>query len=445
MSFFSIEFLILIFIFFILFNKLDIKKQNLLLLGFNALVLYLFNPYCLLVVFVFSIFIHFLALSVYVRNTKNITFLALALIVLNLCAFKYYSSIKDSFDYVLSLLNIQITDLIFPLGLSFYTFNAITYIVWVYKEKREPVSFAFLFTYLSFFATFVSGPIFRFANFKEQFLRLKRFKHKDLIIANLLLALSKVFLILPFVDKYFYAFLDELNTLSFLGLLNCFYLYSLKLYLDFSAYVNLVSAFAFMIGFKLPRNFNNPFKARNIQDFWKRWHISLSNFIRDYIYIPLGGNRVNRTSLNIIIAFVISGIWHGNTYNFALWGLAHALGLIFISLFSYKFNKFLASFITFTYVSIVWSFFYFADFSQVKEYFLSFLTFNSINNKELLVFLTIFVLFIINFYSKNHLAIFTNFLRRLNIFVKIIFINLVLLVVFMYMPSGIPNFIYAGF
>ncbi|MBT0881575.1 MBOAT family O-acyltransferase, partial [Campylobacter sp. 2018MI27] len=413
--------------------------------GFNILILYLFNPYCLLVVFVFSFFIHFFALSVYVRNSKNIFYTAIFFIVLNLCIFKYYSSIKDSVDYVLSYFDIMIADIIFPLGLSFYTFNAITYIVWVYKEKQEPVGYLTLFTYLSFFATFVSGPIFRYVDFIKQFNTLKRFKHKDLILANLLFALVKVFLILPIVDKYFYAFLNDLNNLSFLGLLNCFYLYSIKLYLDFSAYINLVSAFALMIGFKLPKNFNNPFKARNIQDFWKRWHISLSSFIRDYIYIPLGGNRVNRTSLNIIIAFVISGIWHGNSYNFALWGLAHALGLIFISLFSYRFNKFVASFITFTYVSIVWSFFYFVSFDEVREYFSFFLKFNFIDKREIYIFLVVFVLFIINFYSKNHLALVVNILRHLNIFIKIIVINLVLLIVFIYMPSGIPNFIYAGF
>ncbi|MBT0885060.1 MBOAT family O-acyltransferase [Campylobacter sp. 2018MI10] len=445
MSFFSVEFLILIFIFFIVFNLLGKNKQNALLLGFNILILYLFNPYCLLVVFVFSFFIHFFALSVYVRNSKNIFYTAIFFIVLNLCIFKYYSSIKDSVDYVLSYFDIMIADIIFPLGLSFYTFNAITYIVWVYKEKQEPVGYLTLFTYLSFFATFVSGPIFRYVDFIKQFNTLKRFKHKDLILANLLFALVKVFLILPIVDKYFYAFLNDLNNLSFLGLLNCFYLYSIKLYLDFSAYINLVSAFALMIGFKLPKNFNNPFKARNIQDFWKRWHISLSSFIRDYIYIPLGGNRVNRTSLNIIIAFVISGIWHGNSYNFALWGLAHALGLIFISLFSYRFNKFVASFITFTYVSIVWSFFYFVSFDEVREYFSFFLKFNFIDKREIYIFLVVFVLFIINFYSKNHLALVVNILRHLNIFIKIIVINLVLLIVFIYMPSGIPNFIYAGF
>lgn len=445
MSFFSIEFLILIFVFTIIYNKFNIKLQNASLLVFNVLILYLIKPYCLVVVFCFSILVHFCALSIYVRDKKSVLLTCLAFLVFVLSVFKYYSSIKDAIDSILSLINIQIDDIIFPLGLSFYTFNAISYLVWIYKEKREPINYISLFTYLSFFATFICGPIFRFANFIKQFNRLKRFKHSDLILANLLFALVKVFLILPIVDKYFYAFLDNLNNLSFLGLLNCFYLYSIKLYLDFSAYVNLVTAFALMLGFKLPKNFNNPFKARNIQDFWKRWHISLSSFIRDYIYIPLGGNRVNRTSLNIIIAFVISGIWHGNSYNFALWGLAHALGLIFISLFSYKFNKFIASFITFTYVSIVWSFFYYSNLDEVREYFAMYLQNNLITSEEISVFLVVFALFVLNFYSKNHLAIMTKFLRHLNIFIKIIFVNLLLLIVFIYMPNGIPNFIYAGF
>lgn len=445
MSFFSIEFLLIFFVFFVAYNFLDTKKQNALLLCFNMAFLYLINPYFLIIVFAHSFFIHFFALSIYTRKTINSLFTALFFIVCNLCFFKFYASLKDSFDLIFSFLKLDIANVVFPLGISFYTFNSITYLVLVYKEKKEPVKFLTLFIYLSFFVTFISGPIFRFNKFYEQYNRLKRFKHKDLVISNLLLALIKIFLLLPIIDKYFYALLDELDNLSIVGLLNCFYLYSIKLYFDFSAYINFVTALGLIIGFKLPKNFNNPFKSVNIKDFWRRWHISLSSFIRDFIYIPLGGNKNNKTYRNILIAFAISGIWHGNTINFLIWGIAHALGLIFISKINFNFNKLLSAFITFTYISVIWSFFYFDNFADIKKYFLLFLENNAVNMQDMIIFYIILFLFIVNFYSKNHLAIITNFFRQFNIFIKIIIINIVLLVVFIYMPNGIPNFIYAGF
>lgn len=448
LNLFSIEFLVVFLIFFIIYNLINLQAQNKLLLIFSLFFIYKINFYCLIVLLAYTFFIHFFALSIYTRKTKMILATSIFAIVANLLFFKSYSHIKDSVDLFFEMINLEgFGDIFFPVGLSYYTFNSITYLVYIYKNNQKPVSYVYLLSYFSFFAIFLSGPIFEFKYFKNQFDKLKRFKHLNLIISNILFALVKMFLLLPIVDNSFNTYSNNIDNLSIVGLLNYFYLYSIKLYFDFSAYVNLVSALALILGIKLPRNFNNPFKSKNIQDFWRRWHISLSNFIKNYIYIPLGGGRTKlkaRHYFNILCAFSLSGIWHGIELNFLIWGLLHAFGLIFINMFKIKLPALLSSFITFTYISLAWSFFFLSYDVAIQTIGL----FNNLNNitmNEIYIFLSIVVLFIINFYSKNHLAISTIFFRNLDLVTKIVVINIILLIVFMYMPSGIPNFIYVGF
>ncbi|WP_267524837.1 MBOAT family O-acyltransferase [Campylobacter sp. MG1] len=447
LNLFSIEFLILFLIFFIIYNKSNLKIQNILLLAFSLFFIYKINLYCFIVLIIFTFFIHFFALSIYTRNSKNIFLTIIFAVVLNLAFFKSYQYIKDSLDYFFTLINLEgFSEIFFPVGLSYYTFNSITYLVYIYKNKERPVGYFYLLSYFSFFAIFLSGPIFEFKDFKKQFDNLKRFKHLNLVLSNILFALVKMLFLLPFIDKLFIDYANDIDNLGILGLLNYFYLYSIKLYLDFSAYVNLVSAIALILGIKLPRNFNNPFKAKNIQDFWRRWHMSLSNFIKNYIYIPLGGRTKNiiRHYFNIFCAFSLSGLWHGVELNFLVWGLLHACGLIFINIFKFNMKPILSSFINFTYISLIWSFF-FLTFDNAINTLSLFINNKNISIQEIYLFTTIVVLFIINFYSKNHLALLVIFLRKLDLITKIIFINIVLLIVFIYMPNGIPNFIYIGF
>lgn len=448
MSLLSIEFFLCFLPFVIIYNLANEKIQNILLCVFSLSFIYLLSAYVFSVFIIFCLFTHFLALLIYTRNNVYIYTSSSFALLLFLSFFKYYESIKDSLDYLLSLLHLNMNvEILFVVGLSFYTFNALTYLSAIYNKKQYPISLFNLITYLGFFAIFTSGPIFRFSYFNKQFLSKKRFMKINLILSLLLFALVKMLVLRNIFEDYFLSYLENKENLSILGLIICFYFYSFMLYCDFSAYVNLVSALALMLGIKLPKNFNNPFKAINIQDFWRRWHISLSLFIKDFIYIKLGGSRCGffRTKLNIIIAFALSGLWHGNTINFLFWGLAHAFALCVVSSIKFRFFPLLSMFVTFTYISLTWSFFYFASFDEFLQYYECFFLNNKVSNKELITFLIICAYLIFNFYSKNLLALLCLFFKSVNIFVKIIIVILVLTLVFIFMPNGIPNFIYAGF
>lgn len=448
MNLLSVEFFLCFLPFMIMYNLLNTKLQNILLCTFSLFFIYLLSAYVFIVFIIFCLFTHFLALLIYTRNNIYIYTSSSFALLLFLSFFKYYDSIKDNIDYCLSLVNLNMNiEILFVVGLSFYTFNALTYLSAVYHKKQYPISFFNLITYLSFFAIFTSGPIFRFTYFNKQFLNKKRFMKLNLILSLLLFALVKMLVLRNIFEDYFLSYLENKENLSILGLIICFYFYSFMLYCDFSAYVNLVNALALMLGIKLPKNFNNPFKATNIQDFWRRWHISLSLFIRDFIYIKLGGSRCSflRTKLNITIAFALSGLWHGNTINFLFWGLAHAFALCLTSSIKFKLFSLLSMLITFTYISLAWSFFYFSSFDEFLQYYECFFLKNSVSYEEIITFIIICAYLIFNFYSKNLLALLCLFFKNMNMFIKIIVIVLTLLLVFIFMPNGIPNFIYAGF
>ena len=222
------------------------------------------------------------------------------------------------------------------------------------------------------------------------------------------------------------------------------------MYADFSGYVDIVTALALCIGFELPKNFDMPYISKNVKEFWQRWHISLSNFIKDYVYIPLGGNRHGefRRSLNLLIAFGLSGIWHGVGLNFLIWGLLHGVAVVFLNLTSSWRIKtpFLAVFLNYLYVSFAWVFFANDKFSDVLN------IFKALGEVRLYssyseFFIAVMLCFLLFFYTK-----FTNGKERLNLALqkmpfalKPIVLSVLFIAIFTFMPSGIPNFIYASF
>lgn len=222
--------------------------------------------------------------------------------------------------------------ILFPLGISFYTFQSISLIADCYTKKiTEKISFINSFLYLTFFITISSGPITRYNNFKELFeqnifssenlnLGIKRFIYglgKKMILANNIMLLA----------NYYFDAAAEKEALSVLGFWLGSLAYSFQLYFDFSGYSDMALGLGLMLGLKLPENFNHPYMATSIQDFWKRWHMSLTKWFTDYIYIPLGGNRVSkfRHILNLLAVWILTGIWHGSTANFLIWGIGYFL------------------------------------------------------------------------------------------------------------------------
>ena len=274
----------------------------------------------------------------------------------------------------------DISDIILPVGISFFTFQAISYIVDVYKQKapavRNILDFGF---YLAFFPQLVSGPIVRAAEFIPQMfhkyqLRKEEMGHALFLISCGLfkkMAISD-YLSINFVDRVF----DQPLLYSGFENLMAVYGYTLQIYCDFSGYTDIAIGLALLLGFRLPANFNSPYQARNITDFWRRWHISLSSWLRDYLYIPLGGNRKGRirTNVNLMITMLLGGLWHGANMRFILWGALHGIALIFHKFWKQFFpsnpmkrkplSSFLGVFITFHFVAFCWIFFRSTDMSS---------------------------------------------------------------------------------
>lgn len=264
------------------------------------------------------------------------------------------------------------SSIILPIGISFFTFQTISYTIDIYREKTEPVrnilDFGF---YVSFFPQLVAGPIVRASEFIPQLYRkfvltTREWSHALFLIISGLIKKIIVsdYIAVHLVDNVFTnpgAFSGPENLLAVYG-------YGLQIYCDFSGYTDIAIGVALMLGFRLPVNFNSPYKASNITDFWRRWHISLSRWLKDYLYISLGGNRKGRfrTGLNLFITMLLGGLWHGAAWSFIIWGALHGLGLIIHKLwkriFSFYrpagfFGRSLAVFITFNFVSFCWIFF----------------------------------------------------------------------------------------
>lgn len=452
MTFFSIEFFLAFVCFFLLYHFVkNTKYQNYLLLAFNIGLLYFIGIYALIIVIIFAFFVHYFALFIYARISKYALLSSVFCIILNLIFFKYFPELKNDIDEILMFFNMSESfNFIFPLGLSFYTFNAITYVYYVYKYK-EVKPFLELLTYLSFFATIFSGPIFRANNFFEQYDKQKRFTKEGEIITLILFAVVKKILIANYLNILLDEYSQDVSSLSILGLLDIVWLYSLMLYFDFSAYMNLVRALALMLGYTLPKNFDMPYTSSNIKEFWQKWHISLSSFFRDFVYIPLGGNQhgFNRTQINVFIVFLLSGIWHNNTANYALWGALHGICLILFNIKTKYFPKqlplMISKLITFNTISILWAFFYFSSFDDILLYFNSFTLVNQINIQDILICISIFTWFLLYQYSHGLFDMIVYIFDKMHIILQILIIVVVLSIVFIVMPDGIPNFVYSSF
>jgi D-alanyl-lipoteichoic acid acyltransferase DltB (MBOAT superfamily) len=300
-----------------------------------------------------------------------------------LAYFKYAGFITDAFngffgtdikvyDILSSLSNstlgtsFDISYIILPVGISFFTFQSLSYTIDVYRKKMSPVKniidFGF---YVSFFPHLVAGPIVRASVFIPQIyqkynLTNREFSHSLFMISKGLIKkiLISNFIAINFIDRVF----DAPALYSGFENLMAIYGYGLQIYCDFSGYTDIAIGVALILGFRLPINFNSPYKAANITDFWKRWHISLSQWLKDYLYISLGGNRKGkvRTYINLMLTMLLGGLWHGAALRYVIWGGLHGVGLIIHKMWSSLFGnrtvvssigKVFGIFITFNFVN----------------------------------------------------------------------------------------------
>ena len=375
------------------------KTRNIILLIFSLL-FYGYGEPIYIILMILSIIINYFIAIQMDKSAKPKNYLLLALIfnIGLLFVFKYYDFFMGNINNIFHL-NGKFLQLSLPIGISFYTFQILTYVIDVYK-KEVPVqkSLINLGCYISAFPQLIAGPIVRYSTVNQELNdRVENKKDFHDGIRLFIIGLAKKTLIaneMAYVADTLFA--TNLTELGFIGTLIAAICYTLQIYFDFSGYSDMAIGLGRMLGFHYLENFNYPYIAKSITDFWHRWHISLSTFFRDYVYIPLGGNRVSkkRHIFNLFIVWSLTGLWHGASWNFVLWGLYYFVLLVIEKyLFKDKLTKIPSAWqhiYTMTLVTIGFTCFYFTDFSSLVLAFKSLFGFNGLGNINLLLHLQIF-------------------------------------------------------
>ncbi|MGA1868178.1 MAG: MBOAT family O-acyltransferase [bacterium] len=353
MLFNSFDFALFLPIFFVLYwfvTKKKIKAQNL-LICIASYIFYGWWNWRFLSLIIFSSSVDYIV-GIYLAKTNNQKrrkLLLLTSILVNiglLGFFKYFNFFTQSFADSFTLLGKEIDpfrlNIILPVGISFYTFQTLSYSIDVYKRKLEPTKdiIAF-FAFVSFFPQLVAGPIERATNLLPQFYNRRNFDYNKAIdgLGQILWGLLKKMVIADNCALYANTIFNNFPSYSSSTLLLGAFFFAFQIYGDFSGYSDISIGTAKLFGFKLMRNFAFPYFSRDIAEFWRRWHISLSTWFRDYVYIPLGGSQVNKWMKirNTMIIFIVSGFWHGANWTFIIWGFLNAL--FFLPLLLYNRNR----------------------------------------------------------------------------------------------------------
>jgi len=418
------------------------------------------------------------------KNKHKLVFLSISIIVnLGLLFyFKYLLFFTENINGLITLFGgskqFEILNIILPFGISFYTFETISYSVDVYRGILKPEkSFIKYALFVAFFPKLVAGPIQR----ANEFLPQVGIKHKldlDLLFIGIKRIVYGLFLkvvladnISPLVD---YAFSQDFNYFSIIDLMTIGYLFGFQIYFDFSAYSHIAIGSALCLGVKIPENFNFPYISLSFKEFWKRWHISLSAWIRDYLYLPLTGTKIitssakdgightlekineNKRIFALFSTWIIMGFWHGSDWNFAIWGLTHAFYIFFerkIQSFWIKFNfrpipKFIKWFIITNLIMFSWISFRVENLNDLIISFKNILTLEngfSLNLRENIYLIVFSLLILLNSYYiilKTKLK-FIEDLRK-NLAIKIVFFGIIIFFIFVFLETK-SQFIYFQF
>ena len=266
------------------------------------------------------------------KKAKMISILNIVLNLLILGVFKYYDFFVTSFAnlFLGGKTDGLLLKIILPVGISFYTFQALSYSIDVYRGKMEPTKDIIqFFAFVSFFPQLVAGPIERATNLLPQFAKPRRFDYDDAVdgMRQMLWGLFKKMVVADNCAFYVNQVFSDYSSYSGSTLLLAAVFFTFQIYCDFSGYSDIAIGVAKLFGIRLMRNFNVPYFSRDIAEFWRRWHISLTTWFRDYVYIPLGGSRVSSAKVirNTFVIFLLSGLWHGANWTFIVWGAYHAL------------------------------------------------------------------------------------------------------------------------
>ncbi|MCU0390468.1 MAG: MBOAT family protein [Thermoflexibacter sp.] len=464
----------------------NISVRNVYLMGISMYFYYLTGGYFFTLLIFSTLVDYYIGKWIFASdNETKRKLLVTASVVINLGVLGYFKyayffvdSINSLFDTHFTVTNylavwtnalatttFDINSIILPVGISFYTFQTISYSVDIYRRQVHPVrniwDFAF---YVSFFPQLVAGPIVRASDFVPQIYQPYKVSEVEygkaiyLIVCGLF---KKIFISdyisINFVDR---VFASPLNYSGFENLMGV-YGYAIQIYCDFSGYTDIAIGLSLLMGFRLNINFNSPYKAQNITDFWRRWHISLSSWLRDYLYISLGGNRKGkfRTYLNLLITMLLGGLWHGAHIRFIIWGALHGLALAVHKAYMEAFpqqttslgGKILNGVITFHFVCFCWIFFRAADMqivgnilSQIGTNFgFEYIDLNVIEYYK--IFIVIMIGFVVHLLPSDYKNQLSDTFVKLPDLTKAIMIVGIMLLLYQVKTSELQPFIYFQF
>ena len=461
MIFYSISFLIFFIVFSVAMHSVHSAKfQHVVFLAANV-TFYAFWDYRFLLLLGLVIFICYGGGLLYSNCKKReVIHLSVIACLIILGVFKYFNFFSESFSKVFGINDYVSLNLVLPLGISFYLFQAMSYLFDVlYKKVEVELDFIKLAVYISFFPQITSGPIVKSKDFLPQLNRIHKIRKKNVYegIQLILLGMTKK---LVFADRIGVA-VDAvyLAPVAYNGISVILTVigYSFQIYCDFSGYSDMAIGIAKIWDFDLGENFNAPYIAKNPSDFWRRWHISLSSWFRDYVYIPLGGNRKGRfrTYFNLFITMVLSGIWHGANVTFIIWGIIHGLGSAINKAFkdmnSERYKKiqlpgWLCIILNFVFVSLAWVVFRAGNIREAVTVYRS--MFNMTGLMYINIFIVVYVLLLsgFNLYSllKNSGRVF-RFCLDLDKFSSKVFLCVWAWAIVLFMYVGNSAFIYAQF
>jgi len=385
-------------------------------------------------------------------------------------AIRFWHTIGGILDeQILKGLIYEPLDIFLPVGISFFTFQSLSYTIDVYRGQVKPVSrwTDYLF-FVSFFPGLVAGPIVRARDFLPQMFRKPAlsFEHLGEALYLIICGLFKKCVIsdyisINFVDRIFDAPTLYTGVENLLGI----YGYALQIYCDFSGYSDMAIGIALLLGIRFNINFNSPYQSATITEFWRRWHISLSSWLRDYLYIPLGGNRQGktRTYLHLAITMLLGGLWHGAALRFILWGAIHGIALAFhkllMNVFGFKatgaempvWKRIISTFFTFHVVCFAWIFFRAETMEKAKQMFVQLFTrfepgaFMQCLTGYRSIFILMFIGYIIHFIPRKWDVKIQTMITHCPLWAKIVLLSLAIFIVIQMKSAEIVPFIYFQF
>ncbi len=391
-----------------------------------------------------------------------------------LFVFKYFNFFSESVSGILSTLSIPSSpvtlNLMLPVGISFYTFQTLSYVIDVYRgDIKAERNFGIYATFISFFPQLVAGPIERSSNLLPQIRAKHQFNYDKAMYGAKLMLIGyyKKLVVADVVGTYVDTAYESIQSYHGLDLILVIFFFTIQIYCDFSGYSDIAIGCAKLLDIDLMTNFNSPYFSASIHEFWTRWHISLSTWFKDYVYIPLGGNRKGtfRKNLNLMITFLVSGLWHGANWTYVIWGGIHGLAQIienscnrFLKPFrKNKLGHLISVILVFLFCSFAWVFFRANTFSdaiyvlshaftniQIAGFFVSSTLFTSWS-MMVIVAGSIFVLALIDFVSYRKKSFITALSKRSKALQWIIYIILGLMILFLSKKGVAAEFVYFQF